>query len=381
MTFSNDASPSRHPLTSNWPTAHYRTEPGSNHTSKAMSRTSARSPLTFSSSDLVPIHSSTNQTDARPFHHQPAYINLSRTLTRYERILHIPSPFLEPIHDLTPHQQQLQHDLYSPLPFQRKKWDHNIRGAEEQFRQVEKQAKGIETKRAQQNISLDLAKKRKVVNRLKNKLRDIERTVEERKDEVERLQWPDDHRETAYDLLQRRSMRRQQERAGDEEVLQAGKPIQEVQEDPDAPVPHDEKDALFNTSSVIRRRGNQNSTSQPVAQTTGYSAMDPTERSMLDNSRTQEDLTASLISMAAQLKQQARNFQFSLSQDKGLLDRALEGLDKNLSGVQAASKNMQFLTRMSEGEGWFGRLKLYAIIFAMWLFAVFLVFFGPKLRF
>ena len=346
-----------------------------------MSLSTSIRPSTFSSSDLVPFHSSPIQADARPFHHQPAYINLSWTLTRYERILHIPSPFLEPIHDLTPHQQQLQHDLYSPLPFQRKKWDHNIRGAEEQFRQVEKQAKGIETKRAQQSISQELAKKRKVINRLKNKLRDIERTVEERKDEIERLHWPDDHRETAYDLLQRRSMKRQQERAGDEEVLQGGKPIQDVQEEPDPPVPHDEKDALFNTSSVVRRRGNQDSTSQPVVQTTGYSGMDPTERSMLDNSRTQEDLTTSLISMAAQLKQQARNFQFSLSQDKGLLDRALEGLDKNLSGMQAASKNMQFLTRMSEGEGWFGRLKLYAIIFAMWLFAVFLVFFGPKLRF
>ena len=339
-----------------------------------------RSPM-FSVADLSPIRSSTDQADAPSFHHQPAYINLSRTLTRYERLLQIPSPFLEPIHDLTPHQQQLQHDLYSLLPFQRKKWDHNIRGAEEQLRQVERQAKSIKTKKSQQNVTQDLAKKGKIINRLKNKLRDIERTVEERKHEIERLQWPDDHRETAYDLLQKRSLQRQQERTGDEGMLQEGMPVQDVEEASDTLIPNDEKDALFNTSSVILRRGEYCSTAQPDVQTSGYSGMDPTERTMLDNSRTQEDLTASLISMAAQLKQQARNFQFSLSQDKGLLNRALEGLDKNLSGMEAASKNMHFLKRMSEGEGWFGRLKLYAIIFAMWLFAVFLVFFGPKLRF
>ncbi len=88
-----------------------------------------------------------------------------------------------------------------------------------------------------------------------------------------------------------------------------------------------------------------------------------------------------MISMAAQLKQQAKAFQFSLGQDKSLLDRALEGLDKNETGMPAASKNMQFLKRMSEEQGFFGRLKLYAMIGAMWAVAILLVFAGPKLRF
>ncbi|KAI9874871.1 MAG: hypothetical protein M1823_007592, partial [Watsoniomyces obsoletus] len=114
---------------------------------------------------------------------------------------------------------------------------------------------------------------------------------------------------------------------------------------------------------------------------TGYSGLDPSERAMLDASRTQEDLSTSLVSMAAQLKQQARAFQFSLDKDKGILDRALEGLDRNLSGMEAASKKMQFLKRMSEGEGWWGRMKLYALIFGMWVAAVLVVFVMPKLRF
>jgi energy-converting hydrogenase Eha subunit G len=85
--------------------------------------------------------------------------------------------------------------------------------------------------------------------------------------------------------------------------------------------------------------------------------------------------------MAAQLKQQGRALQFSLEQDKGILGRALEGLDINLTGLEAASKNMAFLRRMSEEEGWLGRLKLYGMIFAMWISAFLLVFVCPKLRF
>ena len=114
---------------------------------------------------------------------------------------------------------------------------------------------------------------------------------------------------------------------------------------------------------------------------TGYSGLDAGERAMLESSKTQEQITSSLVDMATQLKQQARKFQFSLDQDKSLLDRALEGLDRNVSGLEAASKNMAFLKRMSEGEGLWGRLKLYAIIAGMWVAAIMLVFIGPKLRF
>jgi hypothetical protein len=109
--------------------------------------------------------------------------------------------------------------------------------------------------------------------------------------------------------------------------------------------------------------------------------MQSTERSLLDSSRVQEDITASLVNMAAQLKQQGRAMQSSLEQDKGILGRAIQGLDINLGGMEAASKNMAFLRRMSEEEGWLGRMKLYAMIFGMWLVAFLLVFVCPKLRF
>jgi hypothetical protein len=88
-----------------------------------------------------------------------------------------------------------------------------------------------------------------------------------------------------------------------------------------------------------------------------------------------------MVNLAVQLKQQAQAMQFSLQQDKGILGRAMEGLDVSVTSMEAASKNMAFLKRMSEEEGWLGRMKLYAMIFGMWIFAFLLVFVGPKIRF
>jgi hypothetical protein len=177
---------------------------------------------------------------------------------------------------------------------------------------------------------------------------------------------------------------------GGSDVLVEGRPIQQAEETPEAEIqPQIERgggedasrDMLFNKFSTMRRRGDQK-TSEATghAKTTGSSGIDPAEQTILDSSRTQDDLTASLVSMAAQLKQQARAFQFSFDQHKGLLDRALEGLDRNLPGVEATSKNMQFLKRMSEGEGWWGRMKLYAMILGILIIAILLVFVGPKFR-
>jgi len=63
------------------------------------------------------------------------------------------------------------------------------------------------------------------------------------------------------------------------------------------------------------------------------------------------------------------------------MDRAVRGLDKNTTGMEAAGKRMGLLKRMSEGKGWWGRMMLYAWIAGLWVVAILLVFVGPKLRF
>jgi hypothetical protein len=85
--------------------------------------------------------------------------------------------------------------------------------------------------------------------------------------------------------------------------------------------------------------------------------------------------------MAKQLKQQSVHFGQTLEGDKSILDRAISGLDKNQLGMDAASRRMGTLRKMTEGKGWFARLKLYGMIFGLWLVAFLIVFVGPKIRF
>ena len=145
----------------------------------------------------------------------------------------------------------------------------------------------------------------------------------------------------------------------------------------------DVRNELFDAQSNLRKRQGKSADGEGALKgsTSGFSNLNKTEDTLLASSREHEDITTSLVNMAAQLKQQARAFQFTLDQDKGLIDRALEGLDQNVSALGVASKGMKTLQRMSEEQGFWGRRKLQAIIAGMWAVAFLLVFVGPKLRF
>ena len=108
--------------------------------------------------------------------------------------------------------------------------------------------------------------------------------------------------------------------------------------------------------------------------------LDNTEALLSRDRNEQESLTAGLLEMAKQLKQQSINFGTTLESDKGILDRAVSGLDKNTLGMEAASRRMGALRRMTEGKGWLARLKLYGMIAGLWLIAFLIVFVGPKIR-
>jgi hypothetical protein len=106
-----------------------------------------------------------------------------------------------------------------------------------------------------------------------------------------------------------------------------------------------------------------------------------TESILSAHRQEQETLTDSLLTLATQLKASSQAFQSSLEAEKAVLGRAAEGLDRNLTGIDAAGKRMGMLRRMTEGRGWFGRVLMYIWIFALWLVALAIVFLGPKLRF
>ncbi|KAL8373828.1 hypothetical protein RB599_000843 [Gaeumannomyces hyphopodioides] len=106
-----------------------------------------------------------------------------------------------------------------------------------------------------------------------------------------------------------------------------------------------------------------------------------TTESILDQQRAEQDLLSeSILRMASSLKESSRSFATSLEEDKHVLGRAGEGLNKNEQGLEAAARQMGFLTRMAEGEGFIGRMKLYAMVYGLMVFLVLLVFVMPKLR-
>ncbi|KAJ5359598.1 uncharacterized protein N7496_012011 [Penicillium cataractarum] len=123
----------------------------------------------------------------------------------------------------------------------------------------------------------------------------------------------------------------------------------------------------------------------PPAKTTGFTkdtTSSSTKEEALSTSRLeQEDLTSSLLSLASQLKASTQLFQSTLENEKSVLDRAVSGIDKTSSTMEAAGQRMGMLRRMTEGKGWWGRMMLYGWIFGLWVVAVLIVFVGPKLRF
>lgn len=103
---------------------------------------------------------------------------------------------------------------------------------------------------------------------------------------------------------------------------------------------------------------------------------------ILDRQRAErEALERGLLDMAASLKQSSLEFGATLEQDKDVLGAAGTGLDKTGRGMDAATRRMGTVRRMAEGEGWWGRMLLYAWIYGLMLLCLLIVAVGPKLRF
>ncbi|EFE41229.1 conserved hypothetical protein [Trichophyton verrucosum HKI 0517] len=108
--------------------------------------------------------------------------------------------------------------------------------------------------------------------------------------------------------------------------------------------------------------------------------LDP-EASLAQDRQEQESLTDSLLMLAQQLKTSTQTFNTTLESEKSIIDRAVEGLDRNTTGLESAGQKMSMLRRMSEGRGWWGRMLMYLWIFGLWIVAIMIVYVGPKLRF
>ena len=323
-----------------------------------------------------------------PFQHQPTYITLTRMLVRFSHNILL----LPPSDSLTPYQEQLQRDLHSPLPYHRTKWLHNIEHARTLLLQLEHSAQSIKVQRVKRDVVHDLAEKRSTIKKLRGRIEDMAREVEAKGPDAW-LELDDEPGETVEQILGLPPRKERHTRTnginGDKDVGD-GRPLPLENGDESGSggldnaatildgKPYSSNNPKNDLLNIRRPRGKE----QPADSTTsGFSSLPATEKKLLADSSTHETYTTSMVQLATELKQRMRGFQTSLESDKGLVDQALEALDKNVTGMDVASKRIGMLRRMSEGQGWWGRIMLYAWIFGLWVVAILLVFVGPKLRF
>ncbi|KAF9884143.1 hypothetical protein FE257_002264 [Aspergillus nanangensis] len=338
-----------------------------------------------------------------------ALLNLSRLFARLEHNL------LSPAADLKPLRQS---------EYQRMRVGANIEYARTHLQSLERSLPQIKPLDHRHELQTDLSHKRQTLKRLQNVIDEMQSEAEMRSSSPPQTggdaytdddEWSVDVPEE--DLLgtpdegsisndegarpdkaaaEDDEERRQRQRGSLSESHTTTTPTATITET-SSPTPTQIQTADVASSTTLRNRSNappqptvtasgsalhhHNQQTPPSPPSPSTSKLQSTEQELSNHRLEQEELTNSLLSLASQLKTSSKAFHSSLESEKSVLQRAVDGLDKTTSNMDAASRHMGTLRRMTEGKGWLGRMMLYAWIFGLWLVAVLLVFLGPKLRF
>lgn len=94
-----------------------------------------------------------------------------------------------------------------------------------------------------------------------------------------------------------------------------------------------------------------------------------------------EYLADRVLHLAQAMKKKQIDIAADLESEKDVLGRATEGMERAGMAMDTVRGAMGAVTRMAEGEGWWGRMMLYVWIYGMMVGLVLLVFVFPKLRF
>ncbi|KAK0753056.1 hypothetical protein B0T18DRAFT_5877 [Schizothecium vesticola] len=147
------------------------------------------------------------------------------------------------------------------------------------------------------------------------------------------------------------------------------------------------------TTQTLRPRGSHPPSEKDTAHTTARTALfgdraatahtpTATAEAILDHQREEQDLLSeSILKLAGDLKASSLAFTATLEEDREVVDRAGQGMSKTGEGMDAVTKKVGTLQRMTEGEGWWGRMRLYAQVYGLMVVLVLVVFVLPKLRF
>ncbi|TDZ18623.1 hypothetical protein Cob_v008466 [Colletotrichum orbiculare MAFF 240422] len=301
--------------------------------------------------------------------------------------------------------------------FERARLNSNLEYARSLLTRVEQETLHVKLLSRRQDMQVDLNRKRDLLERLFDRMHDFEQLHEE--DDSYSSDGEDilaDIIPTPSDSMDSRSTGAPTEdtdanEEAEEEIPNLPPPAVSQPPVPEEPQPEPTFSSQTSasatgapppttTSSTLRARGpnrpsSPNATSTATARaalfarrnTLKSSSAAPasstaTAEAILDHQRVEQDqLSESILKMAGALKASSQRFSNTLEQDKNVLSRAGEGMEKTENSMDAASRRMGTLRKMTEGKGWWGRMILYAWVYGLMVALVLLVFVMPKLRF
>lgn len=150
------------------------------------------------------------------------------------------------------------------------------------------------------------------------------------------------------------------------------------------PVQDGQDTAVSSARAALFASRRNNTTTTTASAKTGATteSSTATAEAILDHQRAeQEALSASMLKLATALKTSSQSLSKGLEDEKTTLDSTSEGMGRAGLGMDAAGRRMGALKRMTEGQGWWGRMILYAWVYGLMVALVLLVFVMPKLRF
>jgi hypothetical protein len=244
---------------------------------------------------------------------------------------------------------------------------------------LEQDALKIKTQTKRQETQVDLVRKRAVLQTLNGRLQEL--------NELGAHQLEEDESSEGEDLLGEHTPEEETEPEVEEETSHndpvpplTTTVIEDIPKTVDSQPIATPKPEPTSTLRSRNRQAEKDKAALLSGASTGLSTA--TTEALLTHNRTeQENLTDSLLNMAQALKSSSHSFASALEEEKGILGRATEGLDKNEQGLEAAQRRMGFLRTYTEGKGWWGRMLMYAWIAGLMVAALVITFVLPKLRF
>ncbi|KAK4232156.1 hypothetical protein QBC38DRAFT_464545 [Podospora fimiseda] len=294
--------------------------------------------------------------------------------------------------------------------YEREKAQQNLNYARSLLTKIEHEALSVKIHTRRQSLQTDLVRKRELLDQLSERLNDLAEfaLANSQATDDNELDTSDDGEDILADII-----------ATPSESLESTRSTQEGEEPEDTPpqspvvapqpplaqTPQPKQDIsppaqpTTQTTSSLRPRTNApvsppSPSTAPSAETTARSALFGQEKTssstaiiktseaILDHQRAEQDaLSESILKLASDLKASSQAFSQSLEEDKELVESTGQRMSKTGEGMEAVTKKMGMLQRMTEGKGWWGRMYLYAIVYGLMVALILFVGVMPKLRF